>query len=95
MAAVARSGAEAVDSTAAGCSSSMDRCLVEGAALAAEAGGAAAAVVVLSCILLVELAVAAEAALKAVEGAASASVGAALVGRVLAKLLALKVVLLV
>ena len=66
MAAVARSGVEAVDSTAAGCSSSMDRCLVEGAALAAEAGGAAAAVVVLSCILSVELAVAAEAALRAV-----------------------------
>ena len=45
---MARSGVEAVNSTAAGCSSSLDMCLVEGAVLAVEAGGAAAAVVVLS-----------------------------------------------
>jgi hypothetical protein len=44
---------------------------------------------------LVELAVAAEAALQAVEGAASAWVGAALVGQALAKLLGLRTALLV
>jgi hypothetical protein len=92
---VARSGVEAVNSTAAGCSSSLDMCLVEVAALAVEADGVVAAVVALDCIFLVELAVAAEAELQAVREAASASVVAALVGQVLAKLLGPMIALLV
>jgi hypothetical protein len=70
-------------------------CLVEGAALAVEAGGAAAVVAALGYIFLVELAVAAEAALQAVREVASASAVTALVGQALSKLPRLKTALLV